>query len=356
MRKYRELPNWALSMDSYLQIDMARGYFENLKIEADTFGTYGWMISKERIDSVRAFLNEEPAVEFPVVYRGDVARSLSNVRNSGYSGFEFSLPYTAGADEDLGWIDVVGYQKDRPICQIGTLFHTNPDAIQPIPPPELMHRVVNNRDVQAFKVSGIKSFGDFLRPILHYRDLKSLHTMLDWGCGCGRMSLHFLSLDCDIRFSGCDIDSEAVNWCRRNLSSGEFSGINPYPPTAYPDRSFDLIIGFSVFTHLARDAQSAWLMEMRRIIRPGGLFLASVHGESVASDENPGQLRKLQRKGILDKIKDPTLEGIAPKGYYRCVYQTREYTVREWSNYFDIIAYIKRGVGNRQDLVIMEAS
>ena len=180
--------------------------------------------------------------------------------------------------------------------------------------------------------------------------------MLDWGCGCGRITLHFLSLDCNIRVFGCDIDDEAVNWCDRNLPSGEFSIIDPFPPTSYPDRSFDLIIGYSVFTHLTRDAQFAWLEEMRRIICPGGLFLASVHGESVAGDESPMLLKKVQRKGIWDRTKDLTLEGIAPKGYYRGVYQTREYTIREWSRYFDVIAYINRGAGNRQDLVIMQAS
>jgi SAM-dependent methyltransferase len=167
--------------------------------------------------------------------------------------------------------------------------------------------------------------------------------------------MHFLALPGGLKVHGCDIDGEAVEWCGQNLDSGEFSVIPPFPPTSYPDSSFDLIIGFSVFTHLTREAQGAWLSEMSRLIAPGGLFLASVHGESVTGDQVPERIQDLMRKGILDDAQDATLNGIAPDGYYRGVYQTHEYTLREYSRYFEVLDYIKRGVGNRQDLVVMRA-
>lgn len=62
---------------------------------------------------------------------------------------------------------------------------------------------------------------------------------------------------------------------------------------------------------------------------------------------------KLLRNGIIDGTQDSALDGIAPEGYYRGVFQTREYTVRNWSTYFEILEYIERGAANYQDLVVM---
>jgi hypothetical protein len=44
---------------------------------------------------------------------------------------------------------------------------------------------------------------------------------------------------------------------------------------------FDIVTSWSVLTHLRRDVQLDWLKEMSRIIAPGGLFSASVSGESL---------------------------------------------------------------------------
>jgi hypothetical protein len=115
---------------------------------------------------------------------------------------------------------------------------------------------------------------------------------------------------------------------------------------------FDLVLARSVFTHLTREAQDAWLTEIKRIITPGALFLASTHGESAALSV-PGVSVHMVEESIFDKMQDPILDGVVPAGYYRATFQSREYTIREWSKHFDIIDYIERGIGNHQDLVVM---
>jgi SAM-dependent methyltransferase len=354
MQKYPDLSSWAVILNEFNNVEIARGFFDKIECLQDALATYGWMfLPGKRIDFIRAYLNGQFAAQTQVVYRPDVEKAISPVEGAGHSGFEFRISYEAGSYGKLGWIDLIGCQGERPISRMSTLFHSDPDSIEPTPPSELMYRVVNNRDSRAFKASGLKSFGDFLRPILRHREIDSLQSLLDWGCGCGRLTMHFLSLPGNLRVHGCDIDGEAVEWCRENLAPGLFSTVQPYPPTPYPDKSFDVIVGLSVFTHLTRKAQRAWLSEMRRLIRPGGLFLASVHGEAVTGDQMPERVAELLRKGILDDTRDATLEGVAPKGYYRGVFQTREYTYREWSRYFEVLEYVVRGVGNRQDLVVM---
>jgi hypothetical protein len=46
------------------------------------------------------------------------------------------------------------------------------------------------------------------------------------------------------------------------------------------------------------------------------------------------------------------LDGVAPAGYYCAAFQTRAFTVREWSRFFDIIELVEGGLAY-QDLVVM---
>src|SRR5207244_2674608 len=50
------------------------------------------------------------------------------------------------------------------------------------------------------------------------------------------------------------------------------------PPLAFEDRYFDFIYAGSVFTHIA-DLAEAWLMELRRIVRPGGRLYLTIQDE-----------------------------------------------------------------------------
>lgn len=99
----------------------------------------------------------------------------------------------------------------------------------------------------------------------------------DFGCGIGRILRHALD-EQGSEFWGCDIDEPSIEWLAANLSpplrvmpSGE------EPPLDLPDEHFDLIWAFSVFTHLM-DSWSGWLMELHRMLKPGGLLIATVFG------------------------------------------------------------------------------
>ena len=50
------------------------------------------------------------------------------------------------------------------------------------------------------------------------------------------------------------------------------------PPLPFDDARFDLVLGYSVFTHLNVQYQDAWLGELRRLVRPGGILLLSISG------------------------------------------------------------------------------
>jgi SAM-dependent methyltransferase len=148
----------------------------------------------------------------------------------------------------------------------------------PLPPRRLMIRVAGTPDADWFLRSGRIS-ADTVREaaMRHGRPLESLGSLLDFGCGCGRVTRWWRELDAEVH--GSDVDAPAVAWCRANLGFGHFAVNELPPPLPYGDSTFDLVYAFSVLTHLTEELQRPWLDELRRILRPGGLLVLSTHGE-----------------------------------------------------------------------------
>jgi len=221
-----------------------------------------------------------------------------------------------------------------------------------LPPETLMERVAGHRDGEFFLISGMKTFRE-CSVVLPLHRLGKLRRILDWGCGCGRLTRYLVDQLGGAEIHGCDIDPEAILWCDENLRPGKFQGIHLFPPTPYSDGEFDLAISISVLTHLSEVNQKKWLSEIRRILVSGGMLLTSVHGEFAAEFKfGPQKARQILAGGIFDEA-DPRLSGIVPSGYYRGTYQTREYIEREWTRDFDLLDYRERGTDNFQDLVLL---
>jgi SAM-dependent methyltransferase len=107
--------------------------------------------------------------------------------------------------------------------------------------------------------------------------------MLDFGCGSGRLLRQLLAEAELAEIHGSDISAEMVAWVRDNLCP-PVAGVtvnSSRPPLDYEDGHFDLVTALSVFTHLA-DGWSDWLLEMRRILKPDGILIATFLDSSCA--------------------------------------------------------------------------
>jgi predicted RNA methylase len=89
----------------------------------------------------------------------------------------------------------------------------------PLPPPLLRERVSGTSDEKWFLESGERTLNDWSRALLAIGvKLESVETVLDFGCGCGRV-LRWLAAKkkSEQRLIGADVDGEAISWIAENL-------------------------------------------------------------------------------------------------------------------------------------------
>jgi SAM-dependent methyltransferase len=313
----------------------------------------GWLLEPQKaMNSARVYVNGVYFAACPLTHRPDLVTVFSSVKHAGSAGFSVQERVLEGLG-DIVRVTVVGYAGTAPTAELEAFYSFKDITDLEPPPPELMKRVSGSDSHFAFRIVGLNLALDLFTVIRQHREITNLRTILDWGCGSGRVSSEIRKLAPSIQLSGCDIDSEAVGWCKKSIPGAVFEVIPPYPPTSFADDSFDLIFGFSVMTHLTRKDQQRWLKEMYRLVRPDGLLIVSVHGE-FASGFCAGVLPLLKKSGFSDSTIDPALNGIAPEGYYRGTFQTEAYTRKEWKGNFEVLDYIPGGLARFQDLVVLK--
>src|SRR6266545_682204 len=148
----------------------------------------------------------------------------------------------------------------------------------PVPPPHLIMRVAGTADAAWFLESGrlaAQSIRETLRTA--GTPIETLDSILDFGCGCGRVIRNWAGLEA--RVAGSDLSGDAIDWCRTNLSFARFETNGLSPPLVFDDASFDLTYALSVLTHLPEAIQHDWMDELHRVARPHGLALLTTHGE-----------------------------------------------------------------------------
>lgn len=133
---------------------------------------------------------------------------------------------------------------------------------------------------------------EFLGHFVELGGLSPQDRVLDVGCGIGRMALPLTGyLQEGGSYAGFDVGREMVGWCQRNITrrwpAFEFSWApvynakyNPFGNISasefrfpYPDDSFDFAFATSLFTHLEWPETRHYLVEIARVLRPGGTCL-----------------------------------------------------------------------------------
>jgi SAM-dependent methyltransferase len=232
-----------------------------------------------------------------------------------------------------------------------------PDALSvPIPPESLQVQVLGKTaTVHGFLYGGYM-VAEGLRDVLKVvgRPLESFASVLDLGCGCGRILRWYADESPRVALHGSDISADAIAWDRENLPFARFEVNGPQPPLPFADGSFDLVIAISVVTHLAEPLQLAWLDEIKRVLRPGGILLVTVQNEHTAAWRlMPEELARFERDGQAYVVVQPGgLHGLPD--FYQDAFHSRAYVERVWAGLYALRAYVRNGPLYMQDLVVLE--
>jgi SAM-dependent methyltransferase len=143
-------------------------------------------------------------------------------------------------------------------------------------PPLRLRRYVG--PLGSFESSG----AEFLNYLRELAALRRDESILDIGCGCGLMALQLENyLNADGRYVGVDIHAPSIRWCTKNICSRhqnfQFARVNAsnsiFNPSGepatefrfpFPDKTFDVILAKSVFTHMRIAEIDNYLGEIAR--------------------------------------------------------------------------------------------
>jgi SAM-dependent methyltransferase len=272
--------------------------------------------------------------------------------------------------ENLGTISEIGLEPKIRAQSVG--YDLDDDALSralkdSAPIPATRDREFYHGDYHAdYWLSGLSDALKILRTAEGFDVDRERGRYFELGCATARVLRHMHTIT-DMDCYGCDLNLRHVEWIRMFLDRS----INCFQNTVLPnlpleDRFFDIVSAFSVFTHID-DLETAWLLELKRILKPGGLAYLTVTTDHSWDRFKQDWIRDTllpMRDQITEfEIDEKLLAGDLPlertvfwwtaQKVYNCVvFHSEEYLRREWSRHFEILDIVYEG-HTYQDVVVL---
>lgn len=162
------------------------------------------------------------------------------------------------------------------------------------------------------------------RRLIDSMNLTSNSSVLDIGCGFGRLPIGLLKYVEDLRqYVGIDVSKKAIRWCQRFITpqqpNFQFIHIDVknirYNPRGnsidtafrlpFADQSFDIIYLYSVFSHMSLEDVRVYLQEFRRLLKLSGNIFLTTFIETDVPDftVNPENYRSEKWQGPLHCVR-----------------------------------------------------
>ena len=181
----------------------------------------------------------------------------------------------------------------------------------PLPPGKYRMGGAHFKNDKAFVRTAVRD----VRRLVEYCDLGVESSLLDWGCGAGRLAVGVREEFGRIRdYHGVDIQPELIEWAQGNLSGDGYRftcldlSNERYNPDGSPERtlaadpgSVDAFYAYSVFSHMNDVDTPAYLQLIGTALAPAGRALVTCFVEEDVTDweENPEGYGPLEWKGPL---------------------------------------------------------
>lgn len=164
--------------------------------------------------------------------------------------------------------------------------------------------LVPPRRLTAVGAGDFKATGEqYLVYLREHCGLRPSSRVLDVGCGIGRMAVPMIPFLKDGTYDGVDVAAPDIRWCRRHISrrypnftfhhadvhhrehnpGGQVRNADYRFP--FSDGSFDVVLASSLFTHFLSSGVEHYLVEIARVLAPGGRSFTSYF---LLNDESRG--------------------------------------------------------------------
>jgi SAM-dependent methyltransferase len=231
----------------------------------------------------------------------------------------------------------------------------------PIPAPEDRENYYEDRHIEYW----LSGYADSCKIEPYLTAANGRVRYLDFGGATGRVSRH-VTRDPRREVWLCDINVNWITWIDRFFSRPIKAFQNRIQPSLpIEDKYFDLISAYSVFTHLDQD-EIPWLLELRRILRPGGYLYLTVLDEKVwerLKDPAWDWLRKSISRGMNDEflaercqeaLSDRVvLEYSSVEAYNINTFLPRSYLEKKWGAFFSNMKFFD-DYHNYQTVVVLQ--
>jgi SAM-dependent methyltransferase len=170
----------------------------------------------------------------------------------------------------------------------------------PIPPPDLAFDAYNTLNFQGYRQYGLQ-VAQFIYSLIETYGSHPDGDILEWGCGPARIIRHFPTLVPlgHGQVIGVDYNRRSIQWCHQHIPGVHFLPNNLIPPLPFPTNHFRAVYAVSVFTHLSADSAHLWSNELHRILRPGGVAVATLHGDRCQGQLLPSEQQVYATTGIV---------------------------------------------------------
>jgi SAM-dependent methyltransferase len=194
-------------------------------------------------------------------------------------------------------------------------------------------------DYQKYFTEGELCAKEIMEWTKPYLPIENLLTILDWGCGAGRVIQHIHQYSPYALLYGADTNKEMIAWNQSNIKGIHFMELSNHAISPFPNDFFNLIYGISVFTHIPNNDRKKWQSEFCRTLKPGGILVLSTHGRYYYQNLLKQEIKQLELNGFLDKVFpiDHNNKGVGDRNFSS--YQTQEYLENQFSPLFTILHY-----------------
>jgi 2-polyprenyl-3-methyl-5-hydroxy-6-metoxy-1,4-benzoquinol methylase len=180
--------------------------------------------------------------------------------------------------------------------------------------------------------------------------LREAGSFLEFACGYGRLTRHFVHRITPSKITVSDIDHRAVDFVRETFGVKGFYSAATADELTHEGR-YDVIVVVSLFSHLPMEAWAPWLTRLNRMLNADGLLLFTTHN---ADDCDPKDFQR-KTEGFFYREQNET-RGRLDVDQYGAAFVSETYVRRAVSEHFAgrLLGFVPHALMGGQDAYVLQ--